>query len=319
MSEPASTPSVSVVVPTYRRPHLLPRLVAALEAQTLPVEQFEVLIVDNASHDDTSGVLAQLAAGSPLQLRPLQVEVNEGPAPARNLGWRTASAPYVAFTDDDCVPRPDWLDQGLRTCRATPRLGVLQGATLLPPEHPRRGPLSVYREIVEPSPYFEGCNVFFPREVLERTGGFDETFPFGGEDTAAGWSAIEGGREWVFDETTVVAHDVTERPLRWHLMMAFREGNTVDVARRHPELRKAFWRPWAHRRSNVAFAAGAVGLLAAVRWRPAALAALPWLWMRCPPLTHHGALPTFAFRLANDAAVCAGMVAASARNRTLVL
>lgn len=317
MSAPA--PEVSVVVPTYRRSHLLPRLVAALEAQTLPAERFEVLIVDNASHDETSTVLAQLGAGSPLHLRPLQVEVNEGPAPARNLGWREACAPYVAFTDDDCVPRPDWLDQGLRTCRASPRLGVLQGATLIPSEHPVRGPLTVYREILEPSPYFEGCNVFFPRAVLEQTGGFDETFPFGWEDTAAGWSAIEGGREWVFDETTVVAHDVIDRPLRWHLMMAFREGNTVDVACRHPELRKMFWRPWAHRRSNVAFVAGAVGLVAALRWRPAALAALPWLWMRCPRLTDHGALPTFAFRLANDAAVCAGMVAASIRNHTLVL
>jgi glycosyltransferase involved in cell wall biosynthesis len=319
MSAPASTPSVSVVVPTYRRSHLLPRLVAALEAQTLPVEQFEVLIVDDCSGDGTAEVLADVGGRSPLTLRVLTTPVNGGPAVARNLGWRAARAPYVAFTDDDCVPRPDWLDQGLRACQVTPRLGVLQGATVLPREHPQRGPLSVYREILGPSPYFEGCNLFFPRKVLEETGGFDETLPLAGEDTVAGWRALEGDREWVFDETTVVAHDVTERPLRWHLMMAFREGNTVDVARRHPELRRAFWRPWAHRRSNVAFAAGAVGLVAAVRWRPAALATLPWLWMRCPPLTHHGALPTFAFRLANDAAVCAGMVAASARNRTLVL
>lgn len=310
---------MSVVVPTYRRPHLLPRLVAALEAQTLPAQQFEVLVVDNASNDDTSTVLSQLAARSPLQLRPLHVEVNKGPAPARNLGWRSARGPYVAFTDDDCVPRHDWLDQGLRTCRATPGLGVLQGATLLPRNHPERRALSVYREILEPSPYFEGCNVFFPRKVLEQTGGFDETFPFGGEDTAAGWSAIEGGREWVFDESTVVAHDVSDRPLLWHLMMAYREGNTVDVACRHPELRRAFWRPWAHRRSNVAFAAGAVGLLTALRWPAAAMATLPWLWMRCPRLTHQNALPTLGFRLANDAAVCVGMVAASARNRTFVL
>ena len=48
---------------------------------------------------------------------------------------------------------------------------------------------SVVRETLSPSPYFEGCNLVFPRDVLERTGGFDESFPFSGEDTAAGWAA----------------------------------------------------------------------------------------------------------------------------------
>lgn len=310
---------VSVVVPTYRRPQLVARMVSALEAQTLPLERFEVLIVDNGSGDETSAIVERLAGRTPLRLRPLRIDVNRGPAPARNLGWRSSRGEYVAFTDDDCVPRPDWLEQGLRSCRASPDLGVLQGATLRPADAPKRGPLTLCREILSRSPYFEGCNVFFPRHVLEQTGGFDETYPFGGEDTAAGWNAIEAGGEWLFDETTVVAHDVADRPLRWHLMMAYREGNLIDVARRHPRFRDSFWRPWAHRRSNVAFVALAVGAVAAPHWRPAALAAVPWLWLRCPRLTREGALPTLVHRFANDAAVCAGMAAGSIRNRTLVL
>ncbi len=310
---------VSVVVPTYQRAHLIRRMVAALEAQTLAPERFEVLIVDNGSDDGTWAVLQQQVDRTPIQLRPIRLEVNHGPAPARNLGWSSSRGEYVAFTDDDCVPRPDWLEQGLQSCRASPDLGVLQGATVRPADAPKLGPRSLYREIVGPSPYFEGCNVFFPRRVLERTGGFDETFPFGGEDTAAGWGAIEAGGEWLFDETTVVAHDVADRPLRWHLMMAYREGNLIDVARRHPRFRESFWRPWAHRRTNVAFLALAAGLAIAPRWRPAALAAVPWLWLRCPRLTRQGALSTLARRFANDAAVCVGMAAGSIRNRTLVL
>ncbi len=310
---------VSVVIPTYRRAHLMRRMVTALEAQTLAPNRFEVLIVDNGSDDDTSAILHELAEKSPICLRPLRIEVNHGPAPARNLGWRSSRGEYVAFTDDDCVPRPDWLAQGLRSCRASPGLGVLQGATVRPADAPKLGPRSLYREIVVPSPYFEGCNVFFPRRVLERTGGFDETFPFGGEDTAAGWEAIEAGGEWLFDETTVVAHDVGDRPLRWHLMMAYREGNLIDVARRHPRFRESFWRPWAHRRTNVAFVALLVGVVAVPRSRWAAVAAVPWLWWRCPRLTREGAVPTLVHRFANDAAVCAGMAAGSVRNRTLVL
>jgi glycosyltransferase involved in cell wall biosynthesis len=314
-------PEVSVVVSTFRRSRNLPRLVAALEAQTLDPSRFEVVIVDNGSGDDTSDVLAELAARTPIDLRPLRIEDNHGPAPARNLGWQRSRGEYVAFTDDDCVPRPDWLEQALATCRATPELGVLQGATLRPAGAVIAGPGTVFRHTIEPSPYFEGCNLVFPRAVLDRTGGFDESYHFGGEDTAAGWSAIELG-EWVFDETAVVEHDVGERPLKWHLMMAWREGNLVDVAGRYPELRaRGFWKPWAHRPWNVAFAAGVVGTVAAAR-RPVALVAwLPWLWFRRPSGTRRpdAAAHVLGWRFLNDAVVFAGMVRASARNRTVVL
>src|SRR5262245_61414849 len=118
-----TTMEVSVVVPTYRRAANLPRLVAALEAQTLPADRFEVVLVDNGSDDDTPAVLAELAASTRLHLVPLRIDVNEGPARARNAGWRASSAPLVAFTDDDCVPRPDWLEQVVATAGSVPRLG----------------------------------------------------------------------------------------------------------------------------------------------------------------------------------------------------
>ncbi len=317
----AGGPEISVVVPTYRRAGNLRRLVAALEVQTLDPARFEVLIVDNGSDDDTGAELARLAAGTKIDLRPQRIEVNHGPAAARNLGWRAAAAPYVAFTDDDCVPRPDWLEQALASCVATPDLGVLQGATLRPSGTFAYGPNTVYRETLSPSPYFEGCNLVFPRRVLEQTGGFDETYHFGGEDTAAGWSAIESGGRWLFDETCAVEHDIVERPLRWHLMMAWREGNLVDVAVRHGALRQhGFWRPWAHRPWNVAFALGVAGSVVSLR-RPRALGLwAPWLWYRRPSgAPARIAAQVVARRFLNDSVVLASMVRASVRNRTVVL
>ena len=312
-----------MVVSTYRRPELLPRLVAALEAQTLAPDRFEVLVVDNGSHDATGAVLEELAAASPLQLRVLAVEENRGPAPARNLGWRSAGAPLVAFTDDDCLPRPDWLEQALSSAAATPDLGVLQGATLRPLGAYPYGPRTVYRETLRPSPYFEGCNLLFPRAVLERTGGFDERFTFGGEDTAAGWAAIEDGGRWLFDETCVVTHDIAERPLRWHLMMAWREGNLVDVAARHPAFRRqGLWRRHVHRPWNLAYAGGLVATVAAVGLgEPVLLVGwLPWLWLRrlraWPPVR---AVRDLGWAFVHDGVVLAGMVRASLRNRILVL
>src|SRR3954470_2668218 len=104
----ATTPAVSVVVSTFNRAHLVPRLVAALAAQDF-ARPYEVVIVDNGSSDGTREILERLAATTPIDMKVLDIERNNGPAPARNLGWRAASAPLVAFTDDDCVPQAGWL------------------------------------------------------------------------------------------------------------------------------------------------------------------------------------------------------------------
>jgi GT2 family glycosyltransferase len=221
------------------------------------------------------------------------------------------------------VPRPDWLEQALSSATATPDLGVLQGATLRPRGPYPYGPRTLYRETLGPSPYFEGSNLLFPQTVLERTGGFDEAFTFGGEDTAAGWAAIEDGGRWLFDETCAVTHDIVERPLRWHLMMAWREGNLVDVAARHPAFRRqGLWRRHVHRPWNLAYVGGLVATAAAVGWgQPLLLAGwVPWLRLRrlrlWPP---HSGVRDLGWALVHDAVVLGGMVRASLRNRVLVL
>ena len=94
----AADPEISVVIPTHRRAHLLERMVTALEAQTFPCERFDVVIVDNASPDDTTERLRALAASSPLRLRHL-VEHRPGPAATRNTGWQATTAPIVAFIE----------------------------------------------------------------------------------------------------------------------------------------------------------------------------------------------------------------------------
>ena len=314
------SPEIAVVCSTFRRPGLLPRLVAALEAQTLEHDRFEVLIVDNASGDETSEVLEQLADGSPLHIRPLRTDVNAGPGPARNLGWRSTAAPYVAFTDDDCVPDPAWLAAGLATLRADERIGVVQGATLRPLDQRPTSDWTMFRQVLGPSPYFEGCNLFFRRDALEATGGFDEDAGFGSEDTVAGWAVLHAGWERRFDEVAAVRHDLVDRGLRFHLRMAWREGALVDVAARYPALRTdGFWRPWAHRRRNVLFPLAVAGVALSPRTPTALALAAPWVWERRAGLRHPRPWKIFGGWALEDGLVLAGMVAASVRNRTLVL
>ena len=313
-------PDIAVVCSTYRRPGLLPRLVEALEAQTLAADRFEVVIVDNGSGDETTAVLERLAAASPLRLRPLRIDVNAGPGPARNLGWRSTEAPYVAFTDDDCVPCPHWLEAGLATMRADRHLGVVQGATLRPLDQRPTSDWTVFREVLAPSPYFEGCNLFFRRDALDATGGFAEDVEFGSEDTVAGWRVLDAGWDRGFDEVAAVRHDLVDRGLRFHLRMAWREGALVDVAARYPALRRdGFWRPWAHRRRNVFFPLALAGAALAPRRPAAAALALPWVWERRAGLRHPRPWRVFGGWVVEDAIVLASMAAASVRNRTLVL
>lgn len=314
-------PAISVVVPTYRRPDRVRRLVAALEGQTLDCDRFEVVIVDDASGDDTMAVLADLAAATPLDLRPLGLEQNGGPAKARNLGWRSSRGAYVAFTDDDCVPRPDWLERLLTRAVAAPGLGVLQGATHRPAVAYPFTFNTVWRETLQPSPYFEGCNLTFSRAMLERTGGFDERYHLGCEDTSAGWAAVAQGGSWVFEAGAIVEHDIEERPLRYHLTMAWREGVFVDIAKRYPEFRhRGLWKPWAHRPWNLAFVVGFVATTTAVRWPVALLGWVPWLLLRSPSPRHpRVAARAVARRFLNDAVVEAGMLTGSIRNRIVVL
>src|SRR4051794_28592888 len=102
---------VSVVVPTYRRPELLGRSLAALVAQDFDPSAFEVLICDDAGSEDTRRQVESIAAGSRPTIRYLPVMGRHGPAAARNVGWRAARGAIIAFTDDDCIPEPRWLSE----------------------------------------------------------------------------------------------------------------------------------------------------------------------------------------------------------------
>src|SRR5205823_1874543 len=87
LTAPAPTPTIAVVVATHNRARLLPRLVEALAKQTDP-GLVEVVVVDDASDDDTWDVLSALAATAPFRLTARRMAQNSGPAAARNVGWR---------------------------------------------------------------------------------------------------------------------------------------------------------------------------------------------------------------------------------------
>ncbi len=132
-------PSLSVVIPTYRRLGLLERCVNAVMAQAIDPQRFEIIVVDDG-HDDVvqacvaASATAAAAGGGPC-LRYLRPAHGRGPAVARNCGWRAARGEIVAFTDDDTVPDPGWLKEGEAALQGQPVWSALCGRIRVPLLH----------------------------------------------------------------------------------------------------------------------------------------------------------------------------------------
>lgn len=172
----ANVPACSVVIPTYQRPEALEHCLQALFNQSLALDRFEVIVVDDALSDATQAqvqALARTRNGLPRvrYLRPAPGA--RGPAAARNAGWRAALAPIVAFTDDDALPWPHWLAEGLRAL-ASLDIDAAAGRVVVPlPDRPTDGERNTAGL---DGAEFVTANCFVRRAALRETGGFDERF-----------------------------------------------------------------------------------------------------------------------------------------------
>ena len=318
-SDGSRRPTVTVAVSTYRRPHLLPRLIAALEAQTI-ARDVELVIVDDASGDDTSEVLRTLAESTSFPMRVIVAARNGGPAVGRNLAWRAGTGEIVAFTDDDCVPQPGWLEAGALACR--PGTLVVGRTAPAPDQEGNEGPYSRTLR-VDDARFMQTCNVFYRRDELERLDGFAESFRTG-EDTDLGLRATESGVRAEFVPTALVYHDIRPSDLRAKLRESRSWVDLPLVVRRHPQVRsgylhrRLFWK-----RTHPLVILLWAGALLAFVWPVALVAALPWLYRRLlveplsPSVT--GRLGTLVGALLVDSTEVVTMVRGSLRHKALVL
>ena len=316
---------VSVVVASAGRPLRLRWLLNALEDQTLAAREWEVVVVhgyDPATAERFIGDHPLLAAG---RLRAVGPPTGGGvSARQRNVGWREASGALVAFTDDDCRPEPDWLERMVATAESHPG-EVVQGATRPDPlEHDVFAAPHVHTLTVDPPGRFaQTCNIVYPRELLERLGGFDEA-AIVGEDIDLWLRGRETGARLVPAPDAVVAHAVEAHTLPGFVRRNLRWRHLAYVVARHKVLRRdcalgIFWKE-SHLRLTLALAGG----VAARRAPALALLALPYV---VPELMRRGARPAdvavaaaeLPGRAVNESAEVLTMAAGSLRHRTLVL
>lgn len=276
-----STTAVSVVVPTYRRPDLLARCLQALCAQTLDPHTYEIIVADDDGSDRSIPALvaemADATAGAPA-IRYVPVLRTQGPAGARNAGWHIACGTIIAFTDDDTIPDPRWLEEGLTVMAQYPLASAAGGQIEVP--LPTR-PTDWERETGGLArAEFATANTFVRRSALALVGGFDERFARAWrEDSDLMFALMQFVGPVVAAPLAKVVHPV--RPAPWGVSIGQQAKVYFDALlyKKYRRLYRSRIRPippWNYYVAVLALLATPVALLAGSTGL-AALAAAVWL------------------------------------------
>ena len=208
---------LSVIVPTHNRPQSLGRTLAALSAQTIDRDAFEVIVVDDGStmENRTAGEAITAEHGFTCI-----AQQQAGLAAARNAGAERATGRVLYFLDDDVVPQQDALDELLQWHERTDKPVAVLGSLPFPEEilrnpfiwyldhcchyepfrHPEKYPGS------KPLPPMNG-NSSIERETFFELGKYDEQFrQYGAEDNELGIRVMEAGIEALYNERVVGHH-----------------------------------------------------------------------------------------------------------------
>jgi glycosyltransferase involved in cell wall biosynthesis len=226
---------VSVVIPAYNARQTIAKAVEQSLAQAKAPMEVEVVFVDDGSTDDTAEVAKSVGA------RVIRQE-NSGPAAARNKGWQSATGRFICFSDSDCIPAPDWMENLLDGFTDS-QVGAVAGSydianssswlarwvqQEIRERHKRMGPFVRA---------FGSYNVAIPRYVLQATGGFDPSYRrASGEDNDLSYRIIKKGYRIAFRPQAKVSHYHPDK-LWIYLKEQYRHGFwRAKLYREHPEM-----------------------------------------------------------------------------------
>ena len=224
-------PRISLIVPTFNRLPILKKCLAALEAQTFPKKDFEVIVVDDGSSDGTEEMMRQYHPSFRLQyLR----QSNGGTGTARRNGVSHANGEYLLLMNDDTICDPDLIEQHMLLQKeVTSERWAVLGNFEYPAEAHRRAFTHFLRtgsfmfpqidmEAGFPYPYshFITCNLSIRKNAVLEAGSFDSTYKLS-EDTELGIRLFEMGYGVLYHPA---AH-------AWHDHLPYAVGNLIRRAR----------------------------------------------------------------------------------------
>jgi GT2 family glycosyltransferase len=212
----------SIIIPTYSRPAELANCLEALARQRLAADSFEVVVVDDGSPVPPNAVVRRFSDRLDISLL---VANHGGPAAARNKGAERALGRFLAFTDDDCRPAPDWLLALKACCTALPD-HIIGGRTLNALE---KNPYAATSQLIIDIAYgwynapaagearfFASNNMALAADRFRAVGGFDRSFTTS-EDRELCDCWLQHGYRLTYAPEAIVyhAHSLSFRGLWW--------------------------------------------------------------------------------------------------------
>ncbi len=245
--ELAGPGTFSVVIATRNRPGQLADCLRSIARQDYPGEAIEVVVIDDGGEEPLDDVVD--AFRDVLDIRLLR-QLHHGPAAARNRGARLARGEFLAFTDDDCRPRPDWLSRIMPALRQYGR--AMAGGRTVNALHSNAFS-STSQMIVDrayayhnhrSTRFVASNNMVLPASAFHAVAGFDTSFRPASEDRdlCARW--VHAGFEICFVHDAVVehAHDLS---LAGFVRQHFRYGRGarlyMEAMRRRGAISKSGW------------------------------------------------------------------------------
>ncbi len=264
---------VSVVVLAGGHPHLLSHCLASLLFQQFEASRYEIIVVEDRPNRATRDIVndwAKHASRSGPALAYIGGHGNEGMAAARNRGWMAARGAIVAFTDEDTVARPDWLQKGSQALdneAAQAVWGRVVSPNMLAATSLHPGDTAT--EKMQPG---ATSNYFVRKTVLNEVGGFDERFKFAWGEEADLYFRLSSQRMRVVHYSQAIVTRPSQTAGFSHSLVAQRNHQAeVLLSKKHPQLyrQKMQQTPYAQAHLvtlalmlTLAFAAAGASLLA---------------------------------------------------------
>ncbi len=252
---PATWPGVSIIIPSYNRANQLERCITSLLGLDYTAQCLELIVVDDASTDETATMLqnlAQQAAAQGLAIQVIHHTSQQGVAKSRNTGAEAAHHELLAYIDSDCVASPSWLTELVPALQDT-RLGAVGGMIRAYERHSMLGRYEDERSslfmgtrpqqvrLEGPHTYLPTANLLVRRALLHELGGF-APLKFG-EDVDFCHRLLATGSQIVYLPQGIVYHDY-RTTLRAFLSTRISYASSeAALLQRHPTQRRTLLLP----------------------------------------------------------------------------
>jgi glycosyltransferase involved in cell wall biosynthesis len=255
MSRSSEAPEISVVICTRDRSADLKNCLRGLERQSIAADRFEVLIIDNGSTDDTAAQADEFTDRH-RHFR-YHFEPRGGLSIARNTGAQLSRAELIAYTDDDAVPDPSWLERFCARFQQLPgEVGIIGGDVIPVWAVPRPAwlveellrPLSAglkwstEARFLRPGEWLVEVNSAYRKAALEKVGGFPEKLGRMGSVLLSGDGAVNlliemAGYLLFYDPQIIVQHHIPASRIttEWFRRRSFWQGVSMHRLHRYVE------------------------------------------------------------------------------------